>query len=494
MSACAYLRKSREDEERERVGKYETLARHQRQIEALSHENGVPVSRWYKETASGETIAARPVMTELLRAVAHGEWDAVYCMEAARLGRGGGVDQEAILNAFRYTGTLLVTPDKTYRPDSPGDMRLLKKELQSSEDELETINMRLTRGKHQAAREGIWQSTGRTPYGWRAVRVGLDWTLEPDENHHHMLRIYDLLEQGMGWATIAGIYNAEGVPRSRGGKRWTPSAVQAIARNPANCGMVTYAKNTTVREFDPETFRVVKKKVKNPNPIIVPGLHMGKGGISQERFERIIGDVRLAKVHKERELVNPLATLLVCGECGYSMVAKLCGNGKSARRYYAHKPDRAMTRPCKGCKNARMDAVLDGLLDALQAAYDDTFAECDDGAASLQTRRDALAKDVERLSAARERALDAYEAGAYTLEELTARKEAIDTRMRAAMAEIGAIDAQPEPEAVRLSIGECIGALRGGATPAEVNAALRSVISRIEYRNDGKMELDVFLK
>jgi DNA invertase Pin-like site-specific DNA recombinase len=491
MKACAYLRKSREDEERERLGKFETLARHKRQLEALAAERGDTVERWHRETISGETIAARPEMTALLQSVARGEWQAVYCMEAARLGRGGGSDQERILNAFRYTGTLLVTPDKVYFPDSPGDMRLLKKELQSSEDELETITARLNRGKRQAAREGIWQATGRTPYGWRAVRVGLDWTLEPDGNHHHMLRIYDLLEEGKGWATIAAIYNAEGIPRPRGGKKWTPSAVQAIARNPANCGMVTYAKTLTVREFDPETFAVVKRKVKNPEPIVARGLHYGKGGITPERFQALVGDVRMAKSHADRPLRNPIATLLVCGECGYSMVMKL-GGSTVKRRYYVHQIPKRMNRPCRGCKPARADAVLDALLDTLEKTYGSLTADVDGG--PVVDARAALVDELERCQRARERILSAYEAGVYGLTDMSARKADIDLRMAHIERRVAELDSRPEPEEVRVSIGECIEALRHEEDAAVVNAALKSVIGRIEYRNDGEPRLDVYMR
>ena len=492
MRACAYLRKSREDEERERLGKYETLARHKRQLEALAHDRGDELSTFYRETISGETIAARPEMRALLQSVARGEWQAVYCMEAARLGRGGGSDQEKILNAFKYTGTLLVTPDKVYRPDSAGDMRLLKKELQSSEDELETINTRLTRGKYQAAREGIWQSTGRTPYGWRAVRVGLDWTLEPDGNHHHMLRIYDLLEEGKGWKTIADIYNAENVPRSRGGKHWTPAAVQAIARNPVNCGMVTYAKNITVREFDPETFTVRKRRVKNAEPIIARGLHYGRGGITPERFAALVGDVRMAKAHADRPLRNPLATLLVCGECGYALTYKQ-GGSTVKRHYYTHREASRMNRPCRGCRPVRADKLLDALLSTLESTYEGLAVDVDDAAPVIDARA-ALVDELESCQRARERILAAYEAGVYSLQDMNSRKADIDRRMAAIERHIAEVDDAPEPESLRVSVAECIRALRTVDDAAAVNAALKSVIRRIEYRDDGEPRLDVFMR
>ena len=56
-ACCAYLRKSREDEERERMGKGETLARHRKIIERLASDNGDTVAEWFAEVVSGSMCA-----------------------------------------------------------------------------------------------------------------------------------------------------------------------------------------------------------------------------------------------------------------------------------------------------------------------------------------------------------------------------------------------------------------------------------------------------
>ncbi len=135
---CAYLRKSREDDSRASSGipkeeiTKETLARHRRIINGLADENQHKISQWYTEVKSGETIDGRDAIKLLLSDLASGKWDAVYVVEASRLGRGGGADQEKIVNAFRYTGTWLITEDKRYDPESKSDMKQLKNELRSS--------------------------------------------------------------------------------------------------------------------------------------------------------------------------------------------------------------------------------------------------------------------------------------------------------------------------------------------------------------------------
>lgn len=85
---CAYLRKSRADRDAELRGEGETLARHKALLAALSEKYNKPIEKWYREVVSGDTIAARPVMQELLRDVEDGMWEGVYVVEVERLARG----------------------------------------------------------------------------------------------------------------------------------------------------------------------------------------------------------------------------------------------------------------------------------------------------------------------------------------------------------------------------------------------------------------------
>lgn len=520
-ACCAYLRKSREDEEREKRGKEETLARHRRILEALAADYGDEIAEWYPEVVSGETIANRPEMRRLLADIAGGKWDAVYVVEASRLGRGGGSDQEKIVNAFRYTGTRLVAEYKTYDPASEADMRQLKNELRSSEDELSSITTRLMRGKRQAAKEGIWLATGRPPYGWRAVRVRGNWQLEPDENHANMLRIYDMLEEGTGIVRVAMTFNDEGIPTSRGGKHWTASSIRAVALNIANCGYVSYGKSRTARKldpatlevrkvadreghahildvFDPETGRVSSERCRDNEFVQVSkGLHYGRGGIDEARWFRIVGNiVKNAPVHWGKELSNPLSGILVCGKCGYSMTWRTANRG---RHYYQHKAARLMTRPCEGCHGARAEAVF-GMLDAelREIAREAEIAVKGDGRREeYEAHVSALRESIEKASLARSRVMDAYEAGAYDVCELKSRMAEVNGRIETL--ERSLADAEPpaySPDTV-VTVGECLSLLgNGGLAPQQKNGALKQLIRKIEYYNDAppKMRGDDHIK
>ena len=108
------LRKSRADLRTSPAGTVTRSSRHQTTLLALAERLGLIVGQIYPEVVSGETIASRPQMQRLLHDLEQGLWDAVMVMEVARLTRGSQIDQGIIANAFKYTHTLIITPDKIY--------------------------------------------------------------------------------------------------------------------------------------------------------------------------------------------------------------------------------------------------------------------------------------------------------------------------------------------------------------------------------------------
>ncbi len=67
---------------------------------------GISISKIYKEIESGgETIAARPIMQELLSDIEKGTWKGVFVVEVERLARGDTIDQGIVAQAFKYTNT-----------------------------------------------------------------------------------------------------------------------------------------------------------------------------------------------------------------------------------------------------------------------------------------------------------------------------------------------------------------------------------------------------
>ena len=110
-----YLRKSRSDDPSMSVD--EVLAKHESILQEYAINNygsPIPEEQIYREVCSGETIADRPVMLQVMRLIEARIYGGVLVVEPQRLSRGDLEDCGKIINAFRYTETLVVTPPKTY--------------------------------------------------------------------------------------------------------------------------------------------------------------------------------------------------------------------------------------------------------------------------------------------------------------------------------------------------------------------------------------------
>ena len=72
MKVCIYLRKSRQDEELEKKGQYDTLAKHRKELLETAKAMHLDIVDIKQELVSGDTIASRPKMIELLEEVKQG--------------------------------------------------------------------------------------------------------------------------------------------------------------------------------------------------------------------------------------------------------------------------------------------------------------------------------------------------------------------------------------------------------------------------------------
>ncbi|MDE6838527.1 MAG: recombinase family protein [Acutalibacter sp.] len=168
-----YLRKSRADAEAEVRGEGETLARHERALLELAKRSHLNVTDIYREVVSGETIAARPVMQRLLGEVEQGVWSGVLVMEVERLARGDTIDQGLVAQTFKFSGTRIITPMKTYDPENEFDEEYFEFGLFMSRREYKTINRRLQRGRLASVKEGKYVAN-QAPYGYRRVKLERD--------------------------------------------------------------------------------------------------------------------------------------------------------------------------------------------------------------------------------------------------------------------------------------------------------------------------------
>ena len=239
MQYCLYLRKSRADSEAEARGEGETLARHEKALLDLAKKLNLNITAIYREIVSGETIAARPVMQQLLQEVEQGIWDGVLVMEVERLARGDTIDQGIVAQTFKFSDTKIITPIKTYNPNNEFDEEYFEFGLFMSRREYKTINRRLQRGRMASVKDGKYVAN-KAPYGYNRIRIENDkgWTLEINKEEADVVRlIFELYTVGekqsdntfnrLGTGFIAKRLNTMKVSPKRG-KVWVVASIRDI--------------------------------------------------------------------------------------------------------------------------------------------------------------------------------------------------------------------------------------------------------------------------
>ena len=153
MPYLIYLRKSRADMDAEAHGEGETLARHEKVLLTLAKKMELNVTAIYREIVSGETIASRPKMQQVIQEVEEGLWEGVLVMEVERLARGDTKDQGIVAEAFKYGNAKIITPMKVYDPQNEYDEEYFEFGLFMSRREYKTIRRRLERGRLASIKE-----------------------------------------------------------------------------------------------------------------------------------------------------------------------------------------------------------------------------------------------------------------------------------------------------------------------------------------------------
>lgn len=367
MPYKVYLRKSRADLEAEARGEGETLARHKKILLDLAKRLKLPIGDIKREIVSGETIAARPEMQQLLTEVEQGMWEGILVMEVERLARGDTIDQGIVAQTFKYSNTKIVTPQKIYDPNNEFDEEYFEFGLFMSRREYKTITRRLQTGRIGAVKEGKF-AANRPPYGY--VRKKLEhqkgFTLEPHPEQSDVVKmIFDLyVNQRLGVSLIVRKLNNLHIPSAKGDV-WVNGSIQTILRNPTYTGKVRW-------NFRPHKKKMIDGQIIKERPrakpedwILADGLH--EALIDQATFDlaqKCLAQNSSRPCPKDWGVRNPLAGLIVCGVCGRKMV----------RRPYTKKelPATIMC-PSTACKNvsSHLAIVEDRLLEALKTWLDD---------------------------------------------------------------------------------------------------------------------------
>lgn len=478
-----YLRRSRADAEKEQMGQFETLAKHEEELAAFAKQRGYVLDEpYYRELVSGEKIAERKEFKRLMEKVAQGAYRGILVHDISRLGRGNAMEYGWVVFTLTAHRVLIITPNRVYDPNNEEDARFLNMEMFISNMELGNIRQRLVSGMLASAKRGCFIRP-TPPFGYdRYRRPDGQWTLVENEQEAPIVRlIFDRAIQLRPLGSTARHLNDAGIA-TRNGKRWTTSRIRTIITNPVYKGLIRYGYYRRVEVPLADGFGTKKKWATNDDYILVDGLH--EGIVGEETWSLANESIGAsAPVKSKYTMQNPLSGLLVCKKCGHAMKRyknKVRTNG-NVIEHYRHAP----FVDCHA-RGARMGIVVEALCEALESVACDLEVVIEGGAwGNTEEERSVVEKKMIQEEGRLDKLMELYFNEAITLDEFKERRaksEQVAAQLQKRLDELGA--PRKTPKEIKTSVHKAIEMLKDESVSAEAkNTFLKSFIERIEYEN-----------
>ncbi|WP_018132704.1 recombinase family protein [Effusibacillus pohliae] len=502
---AVYLRKSRADIEAEARGEGETLSKHRRALFELAKKYRYTITDVYEEIVSGERIIDRPEMQRLLHAVQEGRYNAVLCMDIDRLGRGNLVDQGLIQDAFKASRTLIITPRKVYDLQDEMDEEWSEFEAFMARRELKIITRRLQRGRRQSAAEGRSISK-KPPYGYLRDE---NLKLYPDPESAPVVKmIFDMALKGEGRKAIANKLTDLGIPSPAGKSRWDLSTISEILKNPVYLGHIVWGR-VSYRK-DPSGGGYTRTRVSRDAWIVKEHAH--EPLVDEETFQQVreLAKKKQPRVPKEKELSNPLATLVFCSECGHAM----------RRLPTYNRPYNRLMCGTYGCttRGARFEIVEERLIQILRDMLSGFQADEQMNVAKPRKRYallelterkiEGLLGSIEELQKQRNNLHDLLERGIYDVDTFLERNRIVSDRLEQAQDELEKAneelaylrEQEQRQEQIVPKMTRVLEAYEKAETAKEKNDLLKEIVEKViyvrpqEWKDVDRFDLEVYLR
>lgn len=507
-----YLRRSRQDLERERRTGEDTLSTQRKIMAKVLDELGLPYDV-HSEIGSGDKIETRPVFQEVLQQLEMDTYNAIAVKEIARLGRGSYSDMGRIFDLIDRKQIFIITPYKIYDIRNPADARQIRFELFFAREEFENIRERMLSSKLSIAFEGRWV-VGAPPFGYTLNHATAKLEIDPAAATIVKM-IYQLYAYGLpqadgtvrdvGLSALAGYLNNHGIPTPRKAKGWRYLSLQRLLTNVVYKGTFQYRRRRRIGNTYQE--RPVSEWITVPNahePIINKELWE----LAQEKHNR-----RNRPRVKAHFSPCELAGLFVCVKCARKMVRQC-----STQRY--QKKDGSIsiykkeflwctTKGCTFVKYRDAEEELLNVLDHLAAINPTKLA------ATYQERKKQLLADShtdnlkamttkKKLELKRKLAflMEKYENGFYDDEEYWERKEIY--RKELAVLEESNAEEEPADREISPAVAAELDFNTISKGPLSIykklplktqkNALLHSLVEKVELTklSKGEYQLDVY--
>ena len=496
-----YLRKSRADNPDETIE--EVLSKHETMLQEFAkREFGfeIPESNIYREVCSGESIEERTEIKKVLAKIEDDSVKGVIVIEPQRLSRGDLIDCCRLIQDFRYTKTLVITPMLTYNLENKMERKFFQDELLRGRDYLEYTKEILFRGRVASAKRGNFVGN-HAPFGYDRVKVGKDWTLTPNDNAIYVKMIFDwYVTENLSTTKISERLEQMGVP-TISGKRWEESVIRGILVNKHYLGKIVFAttKETIVIENGQRKKKTIKQE---EQAIIVDGKHLAL--IDEETFNRVTERrlLNAPKIKNGYALTNPFASLIYCAKCGRAIRLRLQKNYE-ARMSCNNNPACSKSTPLSELTKAVISALEMSELPNLEAMLNNKK----DSIGIQRNLLTNLQKQLAELKGQEEKQYELLEKGIYSEELFDRRNKALQEKIELVKNQLNEaknnIPKEIDYADKIISLKRAISGLKdNNLSPIEKNKLLKAIIKRIEYSNDSKrydfgsnnIKLDIFLR
>lgn len=502
-----YLRKSREDIEKEKLGEGETLARHKRILTELAAIKGLYVGEIYHEIISGaDSIEDRPEIKRLIEDCYKGKWDGILVVEISRLSRGNQGDAQIILDCLKYAnmnrGILVITPTRTYDlVHNNDDEEYMEFELFMSRREYKMIKRRMDRGREQAVVEGNYMGSYR-PYGYDILKTKTARTLIPNEEEAPIVKkIFEWsVKENLTARKIAERLDAMGVPTYSGDAEWSGSTIKTILTNPTYMGKVKWNDRMTVKTMVNGELVASRPRSNHSDKYMeYEGKHKKYALVDEETFLAASSKFHSDRTKSNLKLQNVLAGIMVCKNCQKMMQYQQYKNTTAVPRF-----NHRQSKICK-VKSAVASDVMNAVVHSLKLYIEDfqmkvdNLPEADEN--EILGQIEAMKKKIKQTKNKLSKIFDDYEEGIYTANEFVERKAKHTATIESLENQIAELEISiPEKEDYEekiILLSEALDALLDESLEAEVkNEYLKRIVEKIEYSRENETEfiLDVYLK
>lgn len=314
-----YLRKSRAEG---KESLEEVLARHEKILQDYAIQTfgaKIPEENIYREVVSGETIDERVEIKKIFHRLEKDDIAVLLVVEPQRISRGDMLDCGRVVQILKYTNTLVTTITKTYDLNNKFDREIFEAQLLQGNKYLEYQKEIMDRGKQLSLREGKY--VGSTPpFGYNKKKLDRGFMLTRHKEEAPIVEtIFELfVDEGLSTKEVANYLNKHDMkPKKK--ELWDYEMVRRVLKNEVYYGSLSWGKRPIVKRLiDGE---INKYRPNSDEYMLVRG--MQEALVTKEKWDAAqekIRNHRSARNTVSRELQNPLAGLVFCKSCGYSLV------------------------------------------------------------------------------------------------------------------------------------------------------------------------------